>query len=438
VSERTENPELEKQILDAPDDEQRYLAYGAWLREQGDPRGELCAIQAFLLDAQRAHESRLAQSEGLEWAVQLATALGMSLLNVAALLDGGPLYKRLRKWDDDVFVRGRLRDAEALLEAHHAAWLQGLERELAREQIWPRPWYWQLGFLRESTIQERNTRVAAQVVEQLSRHPEARFLRRLHFEAPVDQRLISALALHAPRTLRMLGFRIGNDARKPCTLAPLCAMLPELESLGIGVERGELELGAIKLPQLRKFYFEAWMSQAHARALTSAQWPKLQMLSLTFDAAEPHGDWPLLPALARPNPAAGALSDGARARQAGPLAPLLARSTSGRARRRPAPLPPGGSGAALRRRGGARLVVADPRRSAVRGPAARGAGGLAAAPAAGGARSPRQPAERRRRARAASACPGVRAPALAQPNGQSLLTGREGRAPQRAAPGPGR
>ena len=39
------NPELEHAILEAPDDDAPRLVYGDWLQEQGDPRGELVAVQ---------------------------------------------------------------------------------------------------------------------------------------------------------------------------------------------------------------------------------------------------------------------------------------------------------------------------------------------------------------------------------------------------------
>ncbi|MCA9667116.1 MAG: TIGR02996 domain-containing protein [Myxococcales bacterium] len=44
------NPELEQQIIAAPDDVQAYLVYGDWLQARGDPRGALIAAQHALLD----------------------------------------------------------------------------------------------------------------------------------------------------------------------------------------------------------------------------------------------------------------------------------------------------------------------------------------------------------------------------------------------------
>ena len=45
------NPELEAAILEAPDNVDAYLVYGDWLQAQGDPRGELMALQHTLPSA---------------------------------------------------------------------------------------------------------------------------------------------------------------------------------------------------------------------------------------------------------------------------------------------------------------------------------------------------------------------------------------------------
>jgi uncharacterized protein (TIGR02996 family) len=56
MKQRAENQELERRILDAPDDEQNYLAYGAWLRSQGDVRGEARRAPRFRTSASSATE----------------------------------------------------------------------------------------------------------------------------------------------------------------------------------------------------------------------------------------------------------------------------------------------------------------------------------------------------------------------------------------------
>jgi uncharacterized protein (TIGR02996 family) len=47
------NPELERAILWKPDDTDRWLVYGDWLQGQGDPRGELIAVQHALSQSRR-------------------------------------------------------------------------------------------------------------------------------------------------------------------------------------------------------------------------------------------------------------------------------------------------------------------------------------------------------------------------------------------------
>ena len=60
------NPELERAISEAPDDDAPRLVYGDWLQEQGDPRGELVAVH-------RAQErERIAEHADRERIAQLA------------------------------------------------------------------------------------------------------------------------------------------------------------------------------------------------------------------------------------------------------------------------------------------------------------------------------------------------------------------------------
>src|SRR5688572_6495226 len=48
------NPQLEEAVAAAPDDPAGYIVYGDWLQREGDPRGELIALQA----AQRTADQR--------------------------------------------------------------------------------------------------------------------------------------------------------------------------------------------------------------------------------------------------------------------------------------------------------------------------------------------------------------------------------------------
>jgi uncharacterized protein (TIGR02996 family) len=69
------NPDLEARILGNPDDSDAYAVYGDWLSEQGDPRGELVAIQRKLAEsddpALRAREAKLLADHGKTWLGEL-------------------------------------------------------------------------------------------------------------------------------------------------------------------------------------------------------------------------------------------------------------------------------------------------------------------------------------------------------------------------------
>lgn len=111
------NDALEAAILASPDAREPYLVYGDWLLEQGDPRGELVALQ-----------TRLAQEP------------------------------------DNVALRERER---ALLALHSRGWLGSFVRDFDGE--------WQLGFVRALSL----SRVSAASWHELRTLPAFRFVRRL-------------------------------------------------------------------------------------------------------------------------------------------------------------------------------------------------------------------------------------------------------------------
>jgi uncharacterized protein (TIGR02996 family) len=77
--------DLERALVEDPDDVGRFEVYGDWLLSQGDPRGELVAVQAALArgDRRRAHREREAALLGEHaklWTGGLAGLDGVSLL----------------------------------------------------------------------------------------------------------------------------------------------------------------------------------------------------------------------------------------------------------------------------------------------------------------------------------------------------------------------
>jgi uncharacterized protein (TIGR02996 family) len=70
------NPDLEARILSNPADRDAYAVYGDWLSEQGDPRGELVAVQLKLAEAPtdelRSRETALLAEYASAWLGELA------------------------------------------------------------------------------------------------------------------------------------------------------------------------------------------------------------------------------------------------------------------------------------------------------------------------------------------------------------------------------
>ncbi|MCY1014944.1 TIGR02996 domain-containing protein [Pyxidicoccus sp. MSG2] len=256
-SDSASNPELEASILQAPDNADAYLVYGDWLQRQGDPRGELIALQHAAMRARGDEARKLKEEVSAFIGAHRATLLGEL--------------------------------ADALDEAE-------LEDDLAVE--------WHLGFIRTARVGQKDQysgRDIAGLVKQLLTHPSTRFLRGLtigmaSFEPPNDyldviKALIEALRerggsktlqhlfigdFQYPEEVRMSGSFLGD-------LRPLYALLPDLRSLRL---RGsEAVLGNIDVPELREFTLETTCLSPHAaKAIAAAKWPKLERLEVWFGA----------------------------------------------------------------------------------------------------------------------------------------------------------
>jgi uncharacterized protein (TIGR02996 family) len=254
-SDSASNPELEAAIIQDPDNADAYLVYGDWLQGQGDPRGELIALQ---------HAAMLARGEeATKLEEQVSAFLGHHRETLLGDL------------------------ADALDEAE-------LEDDLRVE--------WHLGFIRTARVGQKDPysgRDIAKLVEQLLTHPSTRFLRGLtlgmaSFEPPNDYTdVIKALteALRergGSKTLQHLfigDFQHPEDTRISGSFLddvwPLYELLPNLRSLRL---RGDAAaLGNIDLPELREFTVET--SSLHplsVKAIATAKWPKLERLEVWF------------------------------------------------------------------------------------------------------------------------------------------------------------
>jgi uncharacterized protein (TIGR02996 family) len=244
------NPELEAAIEKAPDNVEAYLVYGDWLQSQGDPRGELIALQC------AAH-----QAEGEE-----ATKLKRQ---ASALV---------RKYKE--YLLGPLVDPETV---------QDEEVEVE----------WRFGFIKSARLARGDFDSnfdAAQAAKQLFALPSGRFLRELtigmaDFEENSYDDLMDALKDVRCPTLEKLfigDFEYPDDTEISWThignISPLYKAFPNLRSLKL--RGGSLEMGkTVNLPELREFTVESGGVPIGAvKAIAKADWPKLERLEVWFGA----------------------------------------------------------------------------------------------------------------------------------------------------------
>ena len=253
------NPKLARTVDDGTDGADQ--VYADWLSDQGDPRGELAQVQLRLVkDPKNKENKELKKLEKKLLSTHAGALLG-KLAEASSTLElewhAGFITKaRIAKPSDDDNDDGE--DGEA-------------KEQPSVEKV--------LGWLLDS--------------------PSARFLRELtvgivirddeNSYANVAKR-IGSRYLPSLRTLFLGDFtyedtelnwsHLGN-------LEPMWPALPNLESLKL--RSGSMKLGSIVLPKLRELtVITGGMDARAARAIASAQWPSLEILSLQI-GPEPDG-----------------------------------------------------------------------------------------------------------------------------------------------------
>ncbi|QQR47138.1 WGR domain-containing protein [Myxococcus xanthus] len=241
------NPELEAAILKDPDNVDAYLVYSDWLQGQGDPRGELIAIQHAASQASGTEASDLKRK---------ATA-------------------HIKKY-------------QTLLLGELAAGVKSEELSLE----------WHLGFIRSARVGQKEYDSDFNVPETagaLLKHPSARFIRGLtigmaSFDGENEygetiQALVEAGGSKTIQELFIGDFEYPDDTEISWThltdISALLKVLPDLRKLRL--RGGELELGAIDLPELREFTVETGgLPLAAVKSIANAKWPKLERLEVWF------------------------------------------------------------------------------------------------------------------------------------------------------------
>lgn len=226
------NTELERAIVDNPESPDVYLVYGDWLLEQGDPLGDLVAVQAALAKAKGRGTAALKKQE------------------------------------------------KALLAAHTRS--LGAFAELDHT--------WSFGFLEGITL-GHPTRARYRELRELV---AARFLRELDIElfepwdaANTNHEMIEMLAeLGVPPTLRKLAF-LDDDDDPRAALGDVSVLWPVLARVReLTVRAASLSLGRIDLPALETFSLTTRVEAGILDSIVDAAWPKLRSLSLSFAGAD--------------------------------------------------------------------------------------------------------------------------------------------------------
>lgn len=247
------NKELEAAILREPEAADGYLVYSDWLQSQGDPRGELIALQ-----------HALSQAKGAE-ATALKKKVNALLKKHQPLLLGVPLSTAVAD--------------KTLTVEWHLGFLRSARVAVARWGSDP-----------EFSIDE--------VLTMLLAHPSARFVQELTVGLADNEGeneysdLIRIISKHAPKTVSkvFIGDYVFPDETEISwthvgNVAPLYKALPRLRSLHL--RGGEVSLGKMDLPELREFTVESGgLDRGSVKAIAAAKWPKLEKLEVWFGAEE--------------------------------------------------------------------------------------------------------------------------------------------------------
>ena len=240
-----QNSELEEALVNNPDDGDAFQVYGDWLQAQGDPRGELCAVQAGL--KREPGNKELAARE-------------------KAILE-----------KHDKYLRGGLADADQVK----------LE--------------WRYGHIYSARVATEYDAEedGAKLVKKLLALPAARLLVKLtvglvdtdgqnDYSATV--KAIAAERREALRELFLGDFEYPDELEMSWSslgdLSKLWEQVPRLEKLTLQ-SGGSVKFGTIDLPALKHFEMRTGGLDAKSiKAIASARWPYLETLIVWFGSSD--------------------------------------------------------------------------------------------------------------------------------------------------------
>jgi uncharacterized protein (TIGR02996 family) len=247
------NTELEEAILEDPLDPAAWLVYGDWLQSEGDPRGELVAVQA--------HHARDPGNPVL-----------LERQRELFGLHGPLLTQGLEPWLEPT----RLSD--------------GRTREPLFRVSWEFGFLWTATASSEYTIDE-----TVEGLRALLDHPSGHFLHALALPSPTENqwpRLVYALSeKERPLRILLLGTSVSSTSSSSGADRPsfnslgdigrLWSKLPHLRSLDL--RGGVLSVGSFSLPHLRELTIATGSLQRETLlAIANREWPHLERLELWF------------------------------------------------------------------------------------------------------------------------------------------------------------
>jgi uncharacterized protein (TIGR02996 family) len=248
-----ENRDLERAIAQHLDDDEPRIVYGDWLLEQGDPRGDLIAVQ-----------------------------------------------RELRSADDDLTKTLAARERK-LLRDHASLWFGTLD-EILDEPDHQRPTLratWRLGFFDEVEVRLSEggmpwLPMLSEAVGVLATLQSSRFVRRLVLGGSADNIAPSLLRIANawPTTLRSLcvtGQLWGEYTPNPHrigSLEPLCNAHPQLEELEMKLDKQPL--GTVTLPALRRLALWTYsLSRYQIAEIAAGTWSKVTSFELGIGRGDP-------------------------------------------------------------------------------------------------------------------------------------------------------
>jgi uncharacterized protein (TIGR02996 family) len=262
------NPELEKAIIANPMDRDAYAIYADWLQEQGDPRGELIAMQL----GNRDKAARQLIDSNLDYFL-------------------GPLASEQKTRDG--------------LSNNSVSHLRSSAQEKEWQKTGEQAFLWRNGFIyrvrlsHDKYFDDAWKGKTADVLDEVLRHPSGRFVVEFSFQSNGDpndegnlQELIDVLAKKAPPTTRKITFGDNVDQiswHHTGNLGKLWKGVPGLKILEI--ETGEFDVGAMVAPNLeRAIFITGGLTKACGKNIATADIPRIKHLEIYYGDDNYGGD----------------------------------------------------------------------------------------------------------------------------------------------------